>query len=115
MTEDAEKVARNNALFRDANERIESAAADADLGVDNPIPFICECSDRACTTLIRLSLDDYRRVRSNSRWFAHAPGHEESLDGAVRPLEQHGAYVLVEKVGRAGEITQALAETKDPG
>ncbi|HET7137104.1 MAG TPA: hypothetical protein VFI04_02015 [Gaiellaceae bacterium] len=115
MAEDVEKVARNNALFREANERIESAAADAEVGVDTPVPFICECSDRACTTVIRLSMDAYRRVRSNPRWFAHAPGHEESLDGAVQPLERHDAYVLVEKVGRAGEITQALAETKDSG
>lgn len=117
MSDDgAEKVARNNALFRDANERIESAATDAGLGGnDRPVPFICECSDRDCTSIIHLTLDAYRRVRSNPRWFVHAPRHEESRDGLVRALERHDGYVLVEKIGRAGEITEALAERRNPG
>jgi hypothetical protein len=33
----------------------------------------------------------------------------------VRPLERRDGYVLVEKVGRAGEISQALAERSNPG
>ena len=116
MAEDeAEKVARNNALFREVNDRIEFAAADAGLVGNNLVPFICECSDGACTTIIRLSLDAYRHVRSNPRWFAHALGHEESRDGVVTPVERHDTYVVVEKVGRAGAITQALDERQDPG
>lgn len=116
MSEDgAVKVARNNALFREANERIETAATSTGLDGDSRVPFICECSDGACTAIIRLTLDAYRHVRSNPRWFAHASGHEESRDGLVSTVERHETYVVVEKIGRAGEITEALAEGRDPG
>src|SRR4051794_37329338 len=44
----AERVARNNATFREANEGI--AAKAQQLGLDAElIPFLCECVDERCT------------------------------------------------------------------
>ena len=105
----AEKIARNNAMFRDANDKIETKAARHGFDRDQPLPFICECSDRRCVEIILLSAQEYSRVRSNPRWFAHAPDHEEELDGAVAPVERHERYVLVEKIEHAGEIADRLA------
>lgn len=106
----AEKIARNDAVFREANEEIAVAAADHGLSDGRPVPFVCECSDARCTTIISLTLPEYRRVRSNPRWFAHAVGHEATLPGVVRTVEAHDRYTLVEKLGRAGEVAARLAE-----
>lgn len=106
----AEKIARNNAVFREANDEIESAAVRHHLGADGAVPFICECSDRRCFEIILLTLDQYRRVRSNPRWFAHAVGHEELIQGAIEPVEKHPAFVVVEKIEHAGEIAARLAQ-----
>ena len=109
MDETAEKVGRNNAAFRDANDEIAVVAAD--YGLDGPrlLPFICECSVGGCSTVIRLTLPEYRRVRSNPRWFAHVPGHEPEVAGLVRLVEANERYLLVEKVGEAGDLAVQLA------
>ncbi|MGH3003791.1 MAG: hypothetical protein ACRDM1_14200 [Gaiellaceae bacterium] len=106
----AEKIAANNGRFREANQQIAAAAADYGLEDGRLVPFVCECSDPGCTELIRLELDDYRRIRGNPRWFVHARGHESSLPGAVRLVEENPRYLLVEKVGRAGQVAAELAE-----
>jgi len=111
----SEKVTRNNAAFRDANDEIAAVAADQGLDDGRQVPFICECSDPGCSKVISLSLVEYRRVRSNPRHFVHAPGHEEEVDGAVRLVEQHTRYVVIEKVGRAGEIAETLARDRTEG
>ena len=111
----AEKVARNNSAFRDANDEIAAVAADQGLDDGRQVPFICECSDPGCSKVVSLTLAEYRRVRRNARQFVHAPGHEEQLDGAVRLLEDHTHYVVIEKVGRAGEIAEELARDRTEG
>src|SRR5205823_14851784 len=47
---DAERIARNDATFRQANEEIERAAEP--LGIE-PIPFLCECADERCTEIVK--------------------------------------------------------------
>ena len=110
----AEKLAQNNSTFRVANDWIEGAAIDHDLDPGEPMPFICECSDGRCTQIVRLTLEEYAHVRSNGRWFAHAIGHEETVDGAVVVAERHRRFVVVEKINRAGEVAEDLV-TEEPG
>jgi hypothetical protein len=110
VDDSAEKVARNNSVFRDANEEIDAAATEHGLDDGRLTPFICECSDPRCTQIIRLTLREYRRVRGNPRWFAHAPGHEIAVPGMVAPVERNDRYVLVEKLGLAGEVATQLAQ-----
>ena len=109
----AEKVARNNASFRAANEGIAEAAEEHGLDDGRPVPFICECSDPRCTEIILLTLTEYKRVRSSSRWFAHASGHDSDLPDAVRLLEDHQRYVLAEKINHAGEVVARLTDQAD--
>jgi hypothetical protein len=108
----AEKIARNNAVFRDANNEISVAAGEHGLDDGRPVPFICECSEPRCTQIISLTLAEYRHVRSNPRWFAHALGHEEVIPGAVEQVDRNDRYVLVEKVGQAGAVAGQLAESR---
>ena len=104
-----EKIARNNATFRDANDRIETAAAGYGYWDGRTVPFLCECSDERCLTIIRMTLEEYSQVRSNPRWFAHAPGHEVEIGGVIVTVEARDDYVLVEKVGHAGEVAAEIA------
>jgi hypothetical protein len=99
-----ERIARNNATFRDANEHI-SAAAGA-YGIDAPVPFICECADARCSEIIRMTHEEYEEVRADSRHFLNVPGHH----AAAEIVAERNGYVIVEKLGRAGEIVEALDE-----
>jgi hypothetical protein len=103
-----ERIARNDATFRDANERIGKAAEGLGL-TEGALPFLCECADTSCRTLIQLTLDEYRRVRSNPTWFANAPGHEEADQGTAKVVERYERYFVVEKTGHAAEVARELA------
>jgi hypothetical protein len=101
-----ERVARNDATFRDANERILRSAREYD--VTDAIPFLCECADPTCTAIVRLSADEYDRIRGDSRRFFNAPGHSEPFRHAVEVVERRPTYEVVDKVGRAAEIAEEL-------
>ena len=105
----AEKIARKNAKFREANDQIESAATEYGVDRAQPVPFICECSDPRCVEIILLTLEEHRHVRSNPRWFAHAVNHERRVEDAVEPVEDHPGYLVIEKINHAGEVAQRLA------
>lgn len=104
-----ERIAKNNATFREANEQISAAAGVYQ--VDMPIPFLCECPTSTCREIVRLRLEDYEKIRADSRWFLNVPGHQ-AAEGASVVVEECDGYVIVEKVGRAGEIVEALDERK---
>jgi hypothetical protein len=102
-----ERIARNNATFRDANEHISAAAGV--YGIDSPVPFICECADAGCSEIVPLTLEEYEQVRAHSRHFLHVPGHQDAA-GTAQIVTQRDGYVIVEKLGRVGEIVEALDE-----
>jgi hypothetical protein len=99
-----QRIAENQSTFREANEKIEAAANN--MGLGGPVPFICECADRSCTEIVRLTPEGYEEVRQHPRWFFTAPGHEDlSVDsGAGIVVARADGHVVVEKVGVAGEI-----------
>ena len=101
-----ERIALNQSIFRQANEKIEFAADEMQL--IGPVPFICECADRTCIEIVQLTLDEYESVRDNPRLFFNAPGHETlSVNaGAAQVRERHDGYVVVEKTGLAGQIAE---------
>lgn len=100
------RIGANEAVFRQINEGIERGQWPGE--EDEPIGFRCECAKLGCAELIELSVRDYERVRENPRRFILRPGHER-LDAEV-VVEQHPAYVVVEKRGQAG----AKAAETDP-
>jgi hypothetical protein len=111
MTRDrlmGERVARNDATFRDANEDIEAAAIA--YGVQMAVPFLCECADPSCRTLVRLTLAQYEEVRAESRRFLNVPGHEAAAHGMADVVAEREGYVIVEKKGHAGDVAEALDE-----
>jgi hypothetical protein len=105
-----ERIARNDATFRDANEKIAEAASDYEW--DGRVPFICECATESCTLIVNLSLAEYEDVRSAPTRFFVAPGHQAS-EGAVSVLDEREGYVVLEKEGRAGDVATELDPRSD--
>jgi hypothetical protein len=74
VARDRETALRNEKLFREANERIAERRDELEIE-DGATPFLCECEDEACTEIVRLSVDEYRRVREGRLTFVVAEGH----------------------------------------
>lgn len=106
----AERIARNESIFRDANEGVARAAEDVE--ARSHVPFLCECADPACRALVPLALDDYRRVRSSPRWFLCLTGHQRVAAGLAQTIEAHDGWDLVEKTGEAGAVAEELASER---
>jgi hypothetical protein len=103
----AERVALNDATFRNANEKIEDKAESLEI---DPVPFLCECADVTCTEVVRLSLGDYEDIRSDPTHFLNVPGHEVAAGPHGRVVAEREGYVIVQKIGLAGEIVTDLDE-----
>jgi hypothetical protein len=102
----AERVARNDAAFREANEAIQEKAATWE--IDGLLPVICECADTGCRAVVRMTRAEYENVRADPRWFINAPGHHVNGQGWVKIVAERDNYVVVEKIGEAGEIAEQL-------
>jgi hypothetical protein len=100
-----ERVAQNNLRFRRANEAIDARAIEYEL-TESLLPFLCECANERCTELVRLSAAEYDRVRADQRRFLVTPGHESADAQAAVVVDRQERYVVLEKVGRAGELVE---------
>src|SRR3954451_19632524 len=100
-----ERLARNEAFFRTINERIRDAAAGHG-GDGHVFQVIWECPDPSCVERVSLTLSEYERIRSDGVRFVLAPGHDlASIESVIAATSDH---IVVEKVGVAGQVAQAL-------
>ena len=102
-----QRAAKNEALFRQVNERIEEV--NDELGERGESDFLCECGDDDCTAPIRLTLAEYEAVRSIPTHFAIAKGHE--VIDVEKVINETDRFTVVEKL--AGEAGRIAVET-DP-
>jgi len=89
--------AKNEALFRDINERLQDL--NDDFGTSE---WLCECSDLECVDRIDMTDAEYEDVRRNGAHFVLLSGHEE-ID-IERVVARHEGYVIAEKTGIGGEL-----------
>lgn len=108
----AERIARNDAIFRKANEGISDVAESAEFA--HPVPFICECADPDCREMVLMTLQEYGAVRQDPTTFLNLPGHEAASQGWAQVIETHDNFVVVVKVGPAGEVAAQLEGEADP-
>src|ERR687891_2778597 len=85
------------AVFRRENEGISAFAREV-LG-DEPealAPFLCECADRRCTHVVRLTPAEFEAASSVEGHFVVLPGHEgRMLGGDV--IERSERFTLVSR------------------
>jgi hypothetical protein len=102
FTSRAARVGANQDLFRQVNRKVASFG-------NGHVPYlelVCECSTTDCHERVELTLEEFAGVRSDPRHFAVHPGH---VDGRFeRVVTRHERFLVVEKVGEAGEVAEAL-------
>ena len=102
-----ERLAKNEALFRDLNERIERAAGSGNPSTDK-FGFVCECANDTCFDLIHLSIYEYERLRGNPLRFMVVPGHE--MPEIEEIVEENEGYLFIKKTGTGATV----ASDSDP-
>lgn len=95
------KAAKNQALMREVNERIAKISEEA-----SEIQLLCECADLSCHAVLDISMLEYESVRSSPVRFPIALGHD--LPDVEQVVEQNERYAIVEKVGKAAEVSAKL-------
>jgi hypothetical protein len=107
MSDDAaarERIARNETLFRQANERVKDVS-DAFGSLDPaPVDFVCECGNADCTEPVSLTLAEYEQVRSVPTHFFVVPDHVTPAIEVV--VGEEAGYVVVEKRPAAARIAR---------
>jgi hypothetical protein len=88
-----ERIARNEALFREVNERIQEV--NRSLGADGHADFICECGDEDCTKPVTLSVAEYEQARRDPTHFIIAPRHQ--LPDVEHTVARTERYAIVAK------------------
>jgi hypothetical protein len=111
VAEGEERLAQNETLFREVNERVAEVATQflEDESHGLPVEFTCECSGARCTEPIATTLAEYEAIRAAPTRFAVIPGHERVQIESV--VERHPTYLVVEK---GGEEAEAVARETDP-
>jgi hypothetical protein len=95
------RVARNEALFREVNERIEDVAQDAETLI-----LMCECGDLECRETLDMAPTEYEGVRGEGDLFLIIPAHQDlSLE---RVVKRGAGFLVVEKLGEGGDVARDL-------
>jgi hypothetical protein len=97
-----ERQARNEALVRQVNEKIEQLDQAAGFADENmTFEFHCECGqaddegDITCEERVAMTLQEYEEVRAQDDRFAIVPGHENvALEDIVRRSDR---FLVVDK------------------
>src|SRR5215210_5452058 len=96
MASHAERVALNEAAFREGNERMFAWAERRDAPSTEPHSYLCECGDTSCDGVLWLTPAEYAAIHADAMRFAVLVGHE--FPDVERVVEDHdGRYLVVEK------------------
>ena len=110
VTASEERLSRNEAIFREINERTRSLQER--FGPEDPSTryeqFLCECGDQMCVDRVDLTVAEYESVRATSTQFVLRPGH--TMPRVERVVRENDRYVVVVKLGEAAEV----AAERDP-
>jgi hypothetical protein len=99
------QVGKNESVFREVNEQFKQLQEG--LSVPEHTTFVCECSRGSCRLPIQASLTEYQEVRADPRHFLVYHDHVDAEHERV--VRSNDRFVVVEKVGLAGEIAEADA------
>jgi hypothetical protein len=110
MTAQEKRLALNESLFREINERVEERVR-LFHGREELVGIVCECADLDCTNRITVSKDEYATARSEPTQFLVKPGH--SVDEAEEIVVKNDRFEIVRKRGLAADVAEFL-DAEDP-
>ena len=103
------RLAQNEALFREVNEKVEAVAAVH--GSDEHVyEFYCECANADCSMQVRATIAEYEAVRAHPRRFLVVPEHW--LPEVESVAAKHDSFWVIEKHGDAGRLVEHLDPRK---
>ncbi len=105
MDERERRMARNETLFREVNERVNDVAENH--GRDQHVyEYFCECSNADCTFHVPLHVGEYESVRSDPTQFVVLPEHyTPEIEELVA---RNDRFWVVKKTGDAGQYVEGL-------
>jgi hypothetical protein len=107
VDERAERIGRNEDLFRKVNDQIEGVN-EAFGTITGTMSILCECGKLDCIEQIDLTVDEYRTLRTEPTHFAVKPGHEiADVENVVDRCE--GYFVVAKAEGEAARLARDLA------
>jgi len=106
VDERARRIAENESLFREVNERMQEL--DARFSSWGTFEIVCECGEDTCFERISIERGEYEAIRAVASQFAVVPGHQ--AEDVERVVEQHETHYLIEKLSDGAR----LAEATDP-
>jgi hypothetical protein len=108
MDERERRIALNEAVFREANERIRELN-ETFATFTNELVLVCECGNGQCAEKISMAPAAYEELRAESSHFAVVRGHE--IPDVETVIAQREGYDIVRK--HEG-VPQRVAEVTDP-
>ena len=108
MDERKRRIGLNEAVFREANERIEELNKTFATLTDELV-LVCECGYADCTEKISMSVEAYEELRADAATFAIIHGHE--IADVEHVVEEHEGYDVVRK---DDGVARQVAEVTDP-
>ena len=104
MDERERRMAQNEALFREVNERVKETADQ--LRSDSSFQYFCECANADCTFQVTLTAAEYETIRADPTQFVVLPDHfTPEVETLVR---ENDGYWIVRKTGEAGDYVEKL-------
>jgi hypothetical protein len=105
-----ERLAGNEALFREVNERVAEVATHyIETETHRAVDFTCECGHAECSETMMMTIVAYEAIRAHSTHFGVVPQHEQPEIESV--IERHPSYFVVEK---REQDAQEVARGTDP-
>ena len=102
MDPDEARIARNEVLFREVNERIKEVSEA--LSLDHSFEIFCECGREDCTEKLSIEVAEYEAARSSPTRFIVKPGHQSKNVEEV--TASRDGYLIVDKRGPEAEIAR---------
>jgi hypothetical protein len=109
MSVSLERLARNQALFREVNERLLELSEGFH---DGSMEFVCECSTEDCTLTVTMNHDEYESVRAHSTFFVVASGHE--ILEIEKIIDRRDGWAIVQKVTESDYAVETDPRRQDP-
>ena len=101
----AERAAKNEAVFREVNEKIEGVAL-SQPGDSERLAVLCECSQPTCVATVDITVDEYEATRADGTHFVLIAGHEDL--GIERVVERTDRFLVVQKTNAGADVARGL-------